>query len=340
MWRSSGRLPAHAPVAIPAVLVALVDLVGEGDEVAAGRSCHQNRPDLEGVEHPLEAPALARLYREASHSHTELAKRGIEHPHRCRLRGAKPCDGDERRLLVDVAVMVDLVQLVHARLSRVRLHALFERGVDPGRAKLQPQQRERQLRPPQSHADDRNAAFLAHRHEQRPGVIERRRRPGELDDVGIELGRLVKQRLNVGLRAIRPRERDDPLHLPEPRNLAGDIDVELDVGRPRDNRLTQQHQPRIFGPFPLPSVLLAAAGDDDWLLDRRQQVLDIRLLFEVIETEFNDISMPGGIEQINLGKRPGRGGNRYTDHADRPLAGGNGFRAPRSLRRGAAVTTL
>ena len=60
------------------------------------------------------------------------------------------------------------------------------------------------------------------------------------------------------LGTVHPREADDSLGLPEPRDLRGDVEIEFDIRRPRDDRLSQEGHTFQLAPLELPTVLFPA----------------------------------------------------------------------------------
>ena len=103
--------------------------------------------------------------------------------------------------------------------------------------------------------DDGKRSLLRQELDQRPRRLERRRRPGELDRVGVDRGRFLKDRVQIVRRPAERRDVDQPLRLAEPRHLGGRLEIELDIFRARDNRLPQEQHPLVVGPLELAAVL-------------------------------------------------------------------------------------
>ena len=78
--------------------------------------------------------------------HVEMSKRRIHERSRQIAVLARARDADEARLLADVAIAIDLLEVANGRLAGIGFHALFEGGRGPRRADLSPDQREHQAR--------------------------------------------------------------------------------------------------------------------------------------------------------------------------------------------------
>ena len=76
--------------------------------------------------------------------------------------------------------------------------------------------------------------------------------------------------------------------------------AQLDIRRPGDNRLPQERHAMRLVPFVRTPVREPAARNDHRLLDSAQQIANVGILDEMIETELDHVPLPRGIEQVNL----------------------------------------
>lgn len=74
----------------------------------------------------------------------------------------------------------------------------------------------------------------------------------------------------------------------------------------------------LFGPFPLAAIFLASAGDDDGLADPLDQLLNIGLLGEMVETQLDDVAIARRVEQVDLRQLARRGSDSDADHVQPP----------------------
>ena len=82
---------------------------------------------------------------------------------------------------------------------------------------------------------------------------------------------------------------DDPLGLPEPRDAAGDVILQVHVVDAFRDRRPQGQQPGLFRVVPLAAVLLAAAGDDARAGPLAEQAADVHAAADVVHPQLDQL---------------------------------------------------
>src|SRR5208337_5381932 len=94
------------------------------------------------------------------------------------------------------------------------------------------------------------------------GVRQGQGRGGYLDDVRVQLIRLLGDVLNIRRSGLEVVIADDPLGLAEPANLAGDVLFQVNVIHTQGNRLAEQLQALFFVAAPEPAIDAPADRED------------------------------------------------------------------------------
>jgi hypothetical protein len=106
---------------------------------------------------------------------------------------------------------------------------------------------------------------------------------GDLHDVGIQAGEPLVQGCQVGRRLVEVVVADDPLRLPVPGHLGGDVVLEVDVFSSLDDRRAEHEQPLLLRTFPPASIHDTPAGDDHRAGTLLEKPLYLHVALDVIE---------------------------------------------------------
>src|SRR5262249_41890550 len=97
-------------------------------------------------------------------------------------------------------------------------------------------------------------------------------------------------------------------------DLVGHVEFDFDIVRLADDALAKDGQAFVLISLPVAAVLGAAAAENDRFGFGGEKLADIRRLVETVQTQFNQVTLPAGVEHVGQGQPPRflRYGN--TDH--------------------------